>query len=605
MSDLMRLMFVTWLVLLAGSVVVQHSAAVAQAVDTTAVSVPGDDGVAAEPAVQEAESSLRECDDELCHVEQLVLPEGRYGTWVSIIPPLIAIVIALALRRVIPALFVGIWLGAWLVRGDGAAGVWRSLLDTYQIWVLDAVVDADHGSIVLFTLMIGGMVGIVSRSGGMQGVVSKIAGWATSPRRGQIATSGLGLAVFFDDYANTLVVGNTMRPITDGLRISREKLAYLVDSTAAPVACIAFVTTWIGYEVGLIGEAMEMMSGFEGSAYGLFLSSIPYSFYPILALVMVFAISASGRDFGPMLAAEVRARTKGELLAPGAKVDEAAINSPETTPTPGKPQRAINAILPVAVLVFGVIFFLFQTGEGSTIRDIIGSADSYKALVYASLLGMLVAAALAISQRILTVNETVEAWYAGLKSMLFALIILVLAWSLAEITVKLGTADFLVLVLGDRLPVWILPGMVFVLAAATAFATGSSWGTMGILMPLVMPLAWAMIQLTDDPAAQMHIINSSISCVLAGAVWGDHCSPISDTTILSSMASGCDHIDHVRTQLPYAGTVGVIALVLGTLPVGLGMPWWIGIVLGVTAVLSLVRFGGKPVDVVVEAVEAA
>ena len=526
----------------------------------------------------------------------IVVPAERRGKWTSILPPVVAIIIALALRRVIPALFVGILLGAWLVRGMDLGGLWTGLLDTYHVWVLDAVIDPDHAAILLFTLMIGGMVGIVSKSGGMQGVVNKITKWATTARRGQVATSVLGLAVFFDDYANTLVVGNTMRPVTDRLRISREKLAYIVDSTAAPVACLAFITTWIGYEVGLIGAALDGLPGYEGSAYSMFLGSIGYSFYPILALVMVFAIAISGRDFGAMYAAEKRARTTGAVLGPDAKVDEAATQSDQTAPNPDKPQRAVNAVLPVLVLVFGVIFFLFQTGEGDSLREIIDTADSYASLVYASLLGMLTAAILAVGQRILSVEEMVEAWYTGLKSMLFAMIILILAWSLSEITKALGTADFLVSVLGGSLSPWMLPGIVFVLAAATAFATGSSWGTMGILMPLVLPLGWAMLQLTGNPADHMHLISSSIACVLAGAVWGDHCSPISDTTILSSMASGCDHIDHVRTQLPYAGSVGIMALFLGTIPVALGMPWWLGMILGSIGVLALVKFVGKPVE---------
>jgi Na+/H+ antiporter NhaC len=565
----------------------QDAGAVVQVVATATLSA------SAMPAAQDAGDASQEAAD---GDTPLTVPTDRKGRWSSILPPLVAILIALALRRVIPALFVGILLGAWLVRGLSIGGLWQGLLDTYQVWVLNAVIDADHAAILLFTLMIGGMVGIVSKSGGMQGVVNRIAKWATSPQRGQIATAALGLAVFFDDYANTLVVGNTMRPVTDRLRVSREKLAYIVDSTAAPVACLAFVTTWIGYEVGLIGEAMEGLAGFEGSPYSMFLSSIGYSFYPILALVMVFAISITGRDFGPMYAAEKRARTTGAVIGAGAKVDEAATQSDQTTPNPDKPQRAINAILPVAVLVFGVIFFLFQTGEGSSLREIIGSADSYRALVYASLLGMLTAAVLAVGQRILTVDEMVESWYTGLKSMLFAMIILVLAWSLSEITKALGTADFLVTLLGGSLSPWMLPAIVFILSAATAFATGSSWGTMGILMPLVLPLGWAMLQLAGDPTDHMHLMSSSIACVLAGAVWGDHCSPISDTTILSSMASGCDHIDHVRTQLPYAGIVGVLALLLGTIPVGLGLPWWVGMAIGIVGVLALVRFVGKRVD---------
>ncbi|MDX1741871.1 MAG: Na+/H+ antiporter NhaC family protein, partial [Rhodothermales bacterium] len=243
------------------------------------------------------------------------------------------------------------------------------------------------------------------------------------------------------------------------------------------------------------------------------------------------------------------------------------------------------------------------TGEGDNVRDIIGSADSYKALMWASLMGVLVAYALSVGQRILTVAETVEAWYSGLKSMLFAMIILVLAWSLSGITEVLGTAEYLVLILGDTIPAGLLPAIVFLLSAATAFATGSSWGTMGILMPLVIPLTWAVLVVNDmaDPA-HYHILYSTVSCILAGAVWGDHCSPISDTTILSSMASGCDHIDHVRTQLPYALTVGTVAILVGTVPTGFGFPWWLSLIIGASMLLIGLRFLGRDPEVYSETI---
>ncbi len=389
-----------------------------------------------------------------------------------------------------------------------------------------------------------------------------------------------------------------MRPVTDRLRVSREKLAYIVDSTAAPVACLAFVTTWIGYEVGLVGDAVSGIAGYNESAYSIFLRSIPYSFYPLLAIFFVFAVALTGRDFGPMLRAEHRARTTGELLGPGAKVDVNAAEGRDVAPKEGKPLRAVNAILPVLVLVVAVLASLWATGEGNTLREIIGTADSYKALLWGSLLGVITAGLLSIGQRILTIDETVEAWYSGVRSMLFAMIILVLAWSLAEITGRLFTADYLVSTLGRSLPYGLIPAIVFLLAAATAFATGSSWGTMGILMPLVVPLAWAALAAdgVHTDTEFHHIIYSTVSAVLAGAVWGDHCSPISDTTILSSMASGCDHVDHVRTQLPYAIFVGSVALLLGTLPTGFGLPWWISLLAGAAVLYGGLRVFGKVVD---------
>jgi Na+/H+ antiporter NhaC len=518
--------------------------------------------------------------------------------WLSVLPPLLAIVTALLFKRVIPALFAGIWIGAWIAAGLSITGLWFGLLDSFQVYTLTAVADTSHAAIILFSFMIGGMVGIISKNGGTQGVVNRIVGWANTPRHGQLTASTLGIAIFFDDYANTLVVGNTMRPVTDRLRVSREKLAYIVDSTAAPVACVALVSTWIGYEVGLIGDAVATIPDYNEAAYSIFLNSIPYSFYPLFAIYFVFLIAWSKRDFGPMYFAEQRARTLGQVSAPGARIDLGLTEGRDVTPVPGKPQRALNAIIPVAVLILTVLGSLYLTGEGETLREIIGSADSYQALMWGSLLSVLTAVVLSLAQRILTFDETLDAWYAGLKSMLMAIIILVMAWSLAAVTDVLHTADYLVSTVSQSLPAGVLPALIFVIAAATAFATGTSWGTMGILMPLVVPLAWATLAASGlhTEAEYHHIIYSTVSAVLAGAVWGDHCSPVSDTTIMSSMASGCDHIDHVRTQLPYAIIVGLVALFVGTLPTGFGMPWWISLVAGALILTLAVRYFGKKLD---------
>jgi len=521
------------------------------------------------------------------------------GTWLAVLPPLLAIVFALALRKVIPALFLGIWLGTWIINGFGLYGLWIGLLEVFETYVRNALADPERASVILFSLMIGGMVGIISRNGGMQGIVNQIVKWADSVRHASLATAWMGIAIFFDDYANTLVVGNTMRPVTDSKRISRAKLAYIVDSTAAPVACIALVTTWIGYQVGLIGEATEKLADFGMDAYLVFINTIPYSFYPVLAIAFVFMVAASGRDFGPMLDAERRARREGALpdrhLADDADSDFRPIQ-----PAPGKPQRAVNAIIPVAVLVLSVIAGLYITGREATeaanptLQDIIGSADSWKSLLWASFLSMLTAAFMTLAQRILDLEETINAWYQGLRAMLMAIIILLLAWSLGDVSEILKTAEFLVSALGDSLPPYLLPVLVFLLAAATAFATGSSWGSMAILVPLVVPLTWAVLGVHGMKTPEhMHILFSAISAVLAGSVWGDHCSPISDTTILSSLASGCDHIEHVRTQLPYAVLVGITAILAGTLPVAMGIPWWLGMAVGAVLLWVLLRLLGR------------
>lgn len=519
---------------------------------------------------------------------------AAYGTWLAVLPPLVAIGLALILKRVVPALFLGVWMGAWIIAGMDLTAIWQGLLDTAQVYVRDALADADHVSVILFSMMIGGMVGIITRNGGILGLVDTLVAWANTARRAAISTSLMGTAVFFDDYANTLVVGSTMRPITDRLDISRQKLAYLVDSTAAPVACLALVTTWIGYEVGLIDEAVSQIDGLDTPAYALFLESIAYSFYPILALLFVWMVVLSGRDFGPMLNAERHARKHGtpEVQAGASEKLDSEMDDELAAiePPADKPRRAINAVLPVLVLVLGVIGGILATGEGSSLREIVNTSDSYKALVWGSLLGVLTAAILSLTQGILSTEQVVNSWFKGTKSMLFAMIILVLAWSLSDTTQVLGTGAFLDNALSGNLPAEWLPTLTFVLAAATAFATGTAWGTMGILMPLVVPLAWT---LAGGNPEQLPILYATIASVLAGAVWGDHCSPISDTTILSSMASGCDHIEHVRTQLPYALLVGVVSILACNLPVAYGLPWWAGLLLAAIILISLLYLFGR------------
>src|SRR5699024_1181609 len=322
-----------------------------------------------------------------------------------------------------------------------------------------------------------------------------------------------------------------------------------------------------------------------------------------MALLFVFAIAFTSRDFGPMLRAERRARKTGKVIDDDAQIDEAAIDGEGLNPKEGKPQRAFNAVIPVIVLVFGVLTFLYTTGAeaagaDASIREIIGNADSFAALMWGSLLSVIVAAIMSIGQRILSLEETVEAWYEGLKSMLFAMIVLLLAWSLAETTEVLHTAEFLGSALSETISPGFIPAIIFVLSALISFATGTSWWTMGILMPLVVPLAWDVMQANHMATPEYYyILYNSVSCVLAGSVLGDHCSPISDTTILSSMASGCDHIAHVNTQMPYALSVGITGLLLGTIPTGFGFPWWLSMIVISIVLIAILYFYGKPLNV--------
>jgi len=516
--------------------------------------------------------------------------------WLSLMPAFLAIAVALLLRNVVPALLLGLWLGSTALQGFTPLGALQGLMDVLAVFIVNALADPDHAAIIVFTMMIGGMVGIITRNGGMASIVRVIVSRAKTAIGGQVSVWLMGLMIFFDDYANTLVVGNTARSITDHLKISREKLAYIVDSTAAPVVCLALVTTWIGYQVSLIDQAMQGIDGLAGTtAYSMFLHSIPYSFYPILAVIFVLAVATTGRDMGPMYKAELRAR-RGEVEA---RTGDAmpALDGDTLEPKPDVPMRPMNAFLPIIVLIVSLGVSMFITGEGETITAIVGSADPYKAMMWASFAGALVAAGLSIGQRILSAHETVDAWYGGARATLFGMIVLILAWSMSAVTTDLNAKGYLISILGDTLPVALVPAVVFLLAAVTAFATGTSWGTMGILVPLVLPLTWAVMTVAGmaDPSG-MHIMYSAIACVLAGAVWGDHCSPISDTTVLSSVASGCDHIEHVRTQMPYALLVGAVAIGFGTIPAGYGLPPWISLIVGVAVLVGLLRFFGRSPD---------
>jgi Na+/H+ antiporter NhaC len=517
-------------------------------------------------------------------LEALILPG-----WVSLLPPILAIALAIAFRQVIMAL--------------------AFVADKY---VLNTVAhDPGHVHVIFFTLMIGGMVAVVSRSGGTQGIVDAVSRHVRSVRTGQVSTWVLGLLIFFDDYANTLIVGNTMRPFTDRLRISREKLSYIVDSTAAPVACVAIISLWIGMELSLIGDYKESIDGALASVgirapdvYGIFIASIPYSFYCLLTLFFVFVVATTLRDFGPMRRAEERAHATGEVLRPGSvplsDKELSMLEAPE-----GKPRRWVNAVVPIGGLILFTIVGLYVTGYkalGSEAKnvglvEIFGAADSYKVLLWAAFGGGLLAVVLAVSQRILSLEEALRTWVTGIKSMVLAVIVLLLAWSLGALCKgEMLTGSYLVEICRDVLPPSLLPLLVFLLAAGISFATGTSWGTMAILFPVAIPMACVFIgEGGVSPERAAPILYATIAAILSGATFGDHCSPISDTTILSSMASSCDHIDHVRTQIPYALTVAGVAAFLGYLPVGFGIPVYVSLAVGVVVLTAVVYLVGRPV----------
>ncbi|MEM7135023.1 MAG: Na+/H+ antiporter NhaC family protein [Myxococcota bacterium] len=504
-------------------------------------------------------------------------------SWVSVLPPLVAIGLALAFRQVLLALVAGVWLGAFLLTDLSIVGSFARLLDDH---IVGAVANRGHASILVFSLLLGGMLGLVTHNGGARGLAQWVRTERSSRRRGQVITWFLGLLVFFDDYANSLLVGSSMRPVTDRLRISREKLAFLVDATAAPVSSLALISSWIAVEVGYIEDQFVHL-GIERDAYLTFIETIPYRFYPLLMLLFVAWVAWRGKDFGPMLRAERRAVEQGLLLRPGAAPASDFHDEAVPEDVVGRPW---NAVVPVVVVVAVAAIGIYVDGQAKvteaglapSLRTIVGEASSSAALLWASGAGCLAALLMSLASRALSLGRAVEAWLSGMRGMLLAALILVLAWALGDVCRDLHTADFLIGAIGDWLtPRWVPPA-VFVLAALVSFATGTSWGTMAILFPLVIPLAHELAPGSEG------ILFGTVSSILAGSVWGDHCSPISDTTILSSMAASCDHMDHVRTQLPYALAVGGVSLLCAEIPVASG---WYGPSAGL-AVGALVMIGG-------------
>jgi len=505
----------------------------------------------------------------------------------SLLAPAVAIMGALWTHRVVPALGAGIVAGALVASGGAPVAAMQSVAEHLR----SAVFDFDHARITMFSIGVAIAVGLMGAYGGTADLVRSVERVARGPRGTMVASWLAGALVFFDDYANCMVVGATMGPLCDRHRVSRAKLAYIVDSTAAPVASIALVSTWIGYEVGLVSDALPADLGQtlasalpQGGDVGfaVFLGALPYRFYSLFTLVFVGAIAASGRDFGPMLAEERRCRAE-----------------PVPTPAHDLPRGgAWRGVLPVATLIAVTLGTLIWTGATAlgdrlaTARpfEVLGSGDSYGAMLTGSAAAVFVASVLGFA----TAKWTPRAWgrhvIGGARPVLDALLVLYCAWMLASVVQDTGAALYLQGLVGPLLPVWSLPTVVFLVAAVIAFATGTSFGTMSILIPLAVPLA---LQLAPQAP---HILFASTGAVLAGACFGDHASPISDTTVLSAAGSRVDLVTHVNTQLPYALSTALIAVLTGYLPAGLGVSPAIALPVGAIACVLWVMALGTRVD---------
>jgi tetracycline resistance efflux pump len=484
----------------------------------------------------------------------------HYG-FLSLLPPVIAIFLAIRTKQVFVALVIGIWLGYIILAG------WNPFigsLNTVQAMV-DVFKDDGNTRTVIFTLFIGALIAFIQRSGGVEGFIVYVNKKMESAHKDNAEKKGLyvrllagitGMLIFVESNISVLTTGTLYRPLFDQLKISREKLAYICDSSSAPSCILIPFNAWGAYIMGLL-----LMQGFERPFSTLF-ASLPYNFYPLLAVAFLFWIIITNKDFGPMKKAETRARVEGKVIADGAT----PMISEEITiiaPIEGKPQRAINMLVPIVTMVVMMPIFLVYTGWGSidwsqqpgmfdAVFEAIGGGSGSASVTYAVITSLAVAATMYGLQGIMTGKEMINLTLKGMSGMISMALLMVLAFAIGSLCKTLGTGFYVAEVTKSWLSPALVPAIVFAVSCFIAFSTGTSWGTFAIMISIAVPMAQSF---GTDP----HV---AIAAALGGGVFGDHCSPISDTTMISSMASASDHIDHVRTQMPYALVAGGLTVVL-------------------------------------------
>ncbi len=523
--------------------------------------------------------------------------DPQAAVWYSIIPPLLAIVLAFLTRRALLSLGIAILTGGLLLQVPQAPlsiASWFEGLRTSATHLTATVKNPTYLQILAFIPPIFVMIEILIASGGFRGIIVWLLKWIKGRKSAQAATALMGILCFIDDYTNAIVVGSMMQPITDRFRVSREKLAFIVDATSAPIAGLAVISTWIAYEVGLLEEIGGTL-GIGKSGYAMFFDALGFRFYCLLMIAFVFIHILMNRDFGPMKAAQQRAQADGPPEAPVQRSSSI------------EKGRAINALIPLAGLVLFHLTGLWYDGTtklredmqqwqtqsriaaaeempekpvdieilspASWVywREVIGHAENTPlVLACASSFGLILA--LIFSQLFGSLSRPVivQCFKRGVGRAMIPFLILIMAWSLKNCCDGLRTGEFMATLLADRVPSYLFPPILFLVASVTSFATGTSYGTMAILMPTAIPIAFAIDGQTYGLTTMI-----SLGAVLDGSIFGDHCSPISDTTIMSSVASSCNLIDHVRTQLPYSLFVAALALLCAYLPSALGLaPKW-------------------------------
>lgn len=565
--------------------------------------------------------------------------EQTYTAWVisgavSIIPPVFVILVAVVTQEVLLALFVGLFVAGTIVaQGDVLAG----FLATMNNYMVNSLGDVNHAFVIMFSWFLAGLVAVVQKSGGGHGIAEVIMHRISTRRGLMMATFFLGFVIFFDDYANTLILGSTMRGISDAFFVSREKLAFIVDATTAPIASIAPISSWIGFEVGLIDEQInnlidlgygdELEEAGITSGYNVFLESIASRYYPIYMLMFQFALIYLRRDMGPMLTAERRAVDKKQVTSPTANVAEVELDT-ALEPNENVPKLWWNSAVPILFTLIIVFMSLLLTGYNACVADglevnaanLFGNGDAYAALLYGAFVGSILAWIMIRVQYhhkgkmynqwrdwskfrsvpvdddgdcprpILTFKESLAVWIEGIKGLTTPVLVLIMAWGIGQAVQDVSTDLFFASVLSHPgLDPRMLPTLTFLISAIISFCTGTSWGTMSIVMPLAIPSAWIASGSKD-------IFVMSVAGVLAGAVFGDHATAISDTTILSSLATKCDLRHHVITQLPYALLVGFFSVVLGTIPGAYGLEPWLALLIGLAVMCFLPILVAERID---------
>lgn len=490
---------------------------------------------------------------------------SMYATFWALVPAFVAIILALITKEVYSSLFVGILVGGIFYSGFNFEGTINHVFQNGFIGVLS---DSYNVGILVFLVILGAMVSMMNKAGGSAAFGRWAATHIHSRVGAQLATVLLGCLIFIDDYFNCLTVGSVMRPVTDKHKISRAKLAYLIDATAAPVCIIAPISSWAAAVTGFV-------EGTDG--FSLFIRAIPYNFYALLTIVMMLVLVISKAEYGPMRQHELNA-LKGDLHSTPAgaadKFDDDVAGNPKG--------KVLDLILPVASLIVCCIIGMIYTGgffDGVGIVEAFSGCDASVGLAYGSFFGLVITIVLYMVRRVLSFKECMASLPEGFKAMVPAILILTMAWSLKSMTDSLGAAPYVeALVRGSAASLMnFLPAIIFLVACVLAFASGTSWGTFGILIPIVV----------DAFAADQTMMIIAISACMAGAVCGDHCSPISDTTIMASAGAQSNHINHVNTQLPYAITVAIVSFVTYIIA-GFVKTAWIALPVGVVLMVAVV-----------------